>query len=60
VVLTFDAPGVYGHPDHRVIHRLAVGGFHQAGDPTCYPEQIAGGWHPCAPQKLYVTALDAP
>jgi LmbE family N-acetylglucosaminyl deacetylase len=56
VVVTFDAAGVYGHPDHRAIHRLTVGAFHQAGDPTCYPEQIAGGVQPYAPQKLYVTA----
>ena len=56
VVVTFDAAGVYGHPDHRAIHHLTVGAFHQAGDPTCYPEQIAGGVQPYAPQKLYVTA----
>jgi LmbE family N-acetylglucosaminyl deacetylase len=56
VVVTFDAAGVYGHPDHRAIHRLTVGAFHQAGDPTCYPEQIDGGVQPYAPQKRYVTA----
>ena len=48
VVVTFDAAGDYGHPDHRAIHRLTVGAFHQAGDPTCYPEQIAGGVQPYA------------
>jgi LmbE family N-acetylglucosaminyl deacetylase len=57
VVVTFDAKGGYGHPDHIAIHRLTVEAFHQAGDPACYPEQLGGGLEPFAPQKLYIVAL---
>lgn len=57
VVVTFDKQGGYGHPDHIAIHARTVGAFHKAGDARCYPEQIAEGLQPYAPQKLYVTAL---
>ena len=57
VVVTFDANGGYGHRDHMAIHRLTVAAFQQAGDPTCYPEQLAEGLRPYAPQKLYFTAF---
>lgn len=56
VVVTFDAKGVYGHPDHMAVHHLTISAFHKAGDPTCYPEQRAEGLAPYAPQKLYLTA----
>ncbi len=56
VVVTFDAIGGYGHRDHIAIHTLTVAAFHQAGDPACYPAQLADGLQPYAPQKLYVTA----
>ena len=49
VVVTFDANGGYGHRDHMAIHRLTVPAFQQAGDPTCYPEQLAEGLRPYAP-----------
>ena len=57
VVVTFDAKGGYGHPDHIAIHKLTISAFHKAGDPTCYPEQLQAGLQPYAPQKLYLTAL---
>lgn len=57
VVITFDANGGYGHRDHMAIHSLTVSAFHKASDPTCYPEQIAQGLRPYAPQKLYFTAF---
>jgi len=57
VVITFDANGGYGHRDHMAIHALTVSAFHKAGDSTCYPEQIAAGLRPYAPQKLYFTAF---
>lgn len=56
VVVTFDPTGVYGHPDHLAVHRLTVSAFHKAGDPTCYPEQLAQGLRPYAPRKLYFNA----
>ena len=57
VVVTFDANGGYGHLDHIAVHSLTIAAFHQAGDPSCYPEQIAEGLRPYAPQKLYFTAF---
>ncbi len=59
VVVTFDASGGYGHVDHMAIHRLTLSAFPKAGDPTCYPEQLANGpdgLRPYAPQKQYITA----
>ena len=34
VVLTFDANGGYGHPDHVVIHRAAIEALARAADPA--------------------------
>ena len=49
VVITHDAGGGYGHPDHIATHKAAVEAFHAAGDPKRYPE--AGP--PFRPGKLY-------
>lgn len=49
VVVTYDENGGYGHPDHIMAHRVAVGAFHAAGDLARYPE--AGP--PWQPAKLY-------
>ena len=57
VVVTFDANGGYGHTDHMAFHRLTLAAFHQAGDPACYPEQLAEGLATYQPQKLYYTAF---
>jgi N-acetyl-1-D-myo-inositol-2-amino-2-deoxy-alpha-D-glucopyranoside deacetylase len=38
VVITHDAGGGYGHPDHVATHNGAVAAFHAAGDPAQYPE----------------------
>lgn len=57
VVVTFDANGDYGHPDHIAIHRLTISAFQKAGDSTCYPEQLRDGLRPHAPHKLYAHAL---
>jgi N-acetyl-1-D-myo-inositol-2-amino-2-deoxy-alpha-D-glucopyranoside deacetylase len=57
VVVTFEEGGGYGHPDHVAIHRHAVAAFQAAGDASQYPEHLAGGLEPHAPQKLYFTAL---
>jgi LmbE family N-acetylglucosaminyl deacetylase len=53
VVLTFDANGGYGHPDHIAMHHAAVEAFHAAGDPTKFPDQLAAGLAPHQPNKLY-------
>jgi N-acetyl-1-D-myo-inositol-2-amino-2-deoxy-alpha-D-glucopyranoside deacetylase len=52
VVLTFDANGAYGHPDHVAIHRATVAAMATAGDPSVRPELGA----PHIPDKLYATA----
>jgi N-acetyl-1-D-myo-inositol-2-amino-2-deoxy-alpha-D-glucopyranoside deacetylase len=57
VVVTHDETGGYGHPDHVAVHRHTKAAFAAAGDPACYPEQIAGGLEPHEPAKLYYTAI---
>src|SRR5437899_2775098 len=54
VIVTYDANGFYGHPDHIQAHRVALRAFDAAGDPARYPEQ---GLAPWAPQKLYYTTV---
>src|SRR4030042_6757296 len=49
VVITHDAGGGYGHPDHIATHNATVKAFYAAGDPECYPE--AGPVF--QPSKLY-------
>jgi N-acetyl-1-D-myo-inositol-2-amino-2-deoxy-alpha-D-glucopyranoside deacetylase len=53
VVITYDDNGGYGHPDHIQAHRVTVGAYDAAGDPSRYPD--AGG--PWAPSKLYETLV---
>jgi N-acetyl-1-D-myo-inositol-2-amino-2-deoxy-alpha-D-glucopyranoside deacetylase len=57
VVVTHDATGGYGHPDHLAAHRHTTAAFTAAGDPAQYPEQIEAGLEPYRPQKLYYTAI---
>jgi len=71
VVTTYNEYGGYGHPDHIRVHDVAVRAFPRAGDPACYPEQIApehggsgptvaeGGLAPWTPSKLYEQAFPA-
>jgi len=54
VVVTFDAYGGYGHPDHIVMHRTTTRAFYEAGDPAKYPEQ---GLEPYQPAKLYYSSF---
>ena len=53
VVLTFGPFGGYGHPDHIKIHQATIAAFQASGDPARYPDQIAAGLEPWAPEKLY-------
>src|SRR6185312_12706745 len=53
VLVTYDANGFYGHPDHIQAHRITVAAFHAASDPARYPAQ----GEPWAPSKLYYTAV---
>ena len=52
-MITFDAWGGYGHPDHIQVHKAALMAFWMAADARCFPEQIANGLEPWAPSKLY-------
>ena len=49
VVLTHDAGGGYGHPDHIATHNASVAAFFAAADAAQYP-QAGPAFHP---QKLY-------
>jgi N-acetyl-1-D-myo-inositol-2-amino-2-deoxy-alpha-D-glucopyranoside deacetylase len=49
VVITHDAGGGYGHPDHIAVHNATVKAFYAASDPKRYPE--AGPAF--QPRKLY-------
>jgi N-acetyl-1-D-myo-inositol-2-amino-2-deoxy-alpha-D-glucopyranoside deacetylase len=49
VVVTHDAGGGYGHPDHIATHKMTVKAFFAASDPDSYPE--AGPVF--QPRKLY-------
>ena len=53
VMVTYDANGGYGHPDHIQAHRVAVAAFDAAGDPAYAPE-LGEPWQAT---KLYWTAL---
>ncbi len=53
VVVTFDPYGGYGHPDHIKIHQATVAALRAASAPSAYPQQLAEGLQPWAPQKLY-------
>lgn len=53
VLVTFDAWGGYGHPDHIQIHKAALLAFFVAGDKRAFPEQLKDGLEPWTPQKLY-------
>lgn len=49
VIITHDASGGYGHPDHIATHKAAHRAFHAAGDSLQYPEAGAA----FQPSKLY-------
>ncbi len=53
VMITFDAWGGYGHPDHIQMHKATLMAFWLAGDPRSFPEQLKNGLQVWAPSKLY-------
>jgi N-acetyl-1-D-myo-inositol-2-amino-2-deoxy-alpha-D-glucopyranoside deacetylase len=54
VVITFDAMGGYGHPDHIAIHKAATQAFEIAGQSGV---TVKDGLAPYAPQKLYYSII---
>ncbi len=53
VVVTFDASGFYGHPDHLAIHRHATKAFFLAGR----PDYLTQGEAPFSPERLYYSTI---
>jgi N-acetyl-1-D-myo-inositol-2-amino-2-deoxy-alpha-D-glucopyranoside deacetylase len=53
VLVSYDADGGYGHPDHIRAHEVTAAAFTAAADPAFAPE--AG--KPWTPSKLYETAV---
>ena len=54
VMVTYDANGLYGHPDHINAHRVAVAAFLAAADPSRFP----GTGPSYAVAKFYEVALN--
>ncbi len=52
-VVTFGPDGIYGHPDHLVVHRAAVAAVELAADPGFRPE-LGPAWRTSA---LYFSAV---
>ena len=57
VILTFDANGGYGHPDHIKIHQAALMAYFVAGDARAFSHQLKNGLEPWTPLKVYWTAF---
>lgn len=51
VIVTYDANGYYGHPDHIQAYRVAWRAFERAADPSF------GAGDPWRPSRFYATAL---
>jgi len=52
VVLCYDESRGYEHPDHVRVHEWGTRSFHEAGDPTKFPDR----GEPWTPSKLYYFA----
>ncbi|MPZ65874.1 MAG: N-acetyl-1-D-myo-inositol-2-amino-2-deoxy-alpha-D-glucopyranoside deacetylase [Pseudonocardiaceae bacterium] len=53
VVITYDAQGGYGHPDHMQAHRVTMAALDPAADPA-YEPALGSPWHV---SKVYWTAI---
>lgn len=54
VIVTYDAFGSYGHPDHIQAQRVTNAAFDAAAEPRCFPDLGLPAWQV---SKLYYTAL---
>ena len=52
VLVTFDAGGGYGHPDHIAIHDATLAAFHASGDPSKFPDQLSSEIFSHQPNQL--------
>ena len=57
VVVTFDQGGIYGHPDHKAVHRYTTEAFLAAGDPAKYPEATLSGPALRVPARLFYVTI---
>jgi LmbE family N-acetylglucosaminyl deacetylase len=58
VIVTFDANGGYGHPDHIKIHQASLMAYFVAGDARAYPDQMTKeDLQPWTVSKLYFGAF---
>src|SRR5258705_7367750 len=57
VIVTYDANGFYGHPDHIQAHRVTRRAVQVAADPAA---TAAGGGAPWPGGKVYATAIPRP
>lgn len=57
VVVTYGPEGITGEPEHVLISRLATRAFHDAADPSRYPQHIQDGLSAFQPHKLYYSVL---
>ena len=58
-LLSFGPDGIYGHPDHVAVSKLATRAWEVAGDPAAFPEHRAAGLQPHAPARLFYFELPA-
>ena len=56
VVLTFEAGGLYGHPDHIAVSRHATEAFRLAPKPDAFPHQLVEGLQPHQASRLFYSA----
>jgi N-acetyl-1-D-myo-inositol-2-amino-2-deoxy-alpha-D-glucopyranoside deacetylase len=54
VIVTYDAFGTYGHPDHIQTHRVTSVAFEAAAESRCFPELDLEPWQAT---KLYYIAM---
>lgn len=54
VLVTYDAFGGYGHPDHIQANRVTNAAFDAAGESRCFPDLGLPAWQPA---RLYYTAM---
>jgi N-acetyl-1-D-myo-inositol-2-amino-2-deoxy-alpha-D-glucopyranoside deacetylase len=64
VVVTYDANGGYGHPDHIQAHRVTVAAVEAAGDPSRTPSagepwEVAKLYWSTTPKSFLQAAIDA-
>jgi LmbE family N-acetylglucosaminyl deacetylase len=59
IVITFGPDGIYGHPDHVAVSRLATQAWEMAGDSSAFPQHEDAGLTAYTPSRLFYFALPA-